>query len=728
MSTAETTASNSMFRNGSICAMKSIPGRTTQNNRLLYLYRKGDVIMKTVSFRSNSTIKDHDAPECWVCQWRRYLALNVCSRWTASDPARAHAMWFCCSFFFGIETKVDVSKYHPCHAKCHACHAKCSYMSPSATPATQKAAAPTATPENQARRRSQPDAIRATPATQSGSRCVQVPATWNEGGCLKVPRLPRKVQLLPRKVQLHVAKCCACHSKCSYMSPSATPVTQKATAPTATPENQARYQSQPSATSATPATQSAATCRQVPRLPRKKPRRPRRHLRTKRATGASPMPYVPYVPHLPRKVEVDVSKYHACHVKRRWMSQSAAPATQSAATATQSARTKHAAGASPMPYVPRLPRKLEVDVSKYHACHVKRRWMSQSATPATQSAATCPQVPRLPRTCVWASCVWVSCVWTSCVCVWVSCVWTSCVWTSCVWTSCVWVSCVWTSCVWASCVWVSCVWASCVCGQVVCVWVSFVWASCVWTSCVWVSCVWASCVWTSCVWASCVGVWTSCVCVSKFCVSKLCVDKLCLSKLCVSKPCVDKLCVSKLCVCVSCVWVSCVWTSYVWARDDAGRRRTAGYRTKNKNPTQRCGEKCSKPPTRFFWIYKDVCDILWYDLRVRLNAEMSDNPNYGHWPSQRLRVVWCPCHATKSPRWAPRNLQNGFPWERSTHAESRNVAGTDDLSIHHSWAIPSLLSGDGNTMSEPHVCQQHWAVIWKHSMEACLYSWFQLNP
>ena len=40
------------------------------------------------------------------------------------------------------------------------------------------------------------------------------------------------------------------------------------------------------------------------------------------------------------------------------------------------------------------------------------------------------------------------------------------------------------------------------------------------------------------------------------------------------------------------------------------------------------------------------------------------------------------------------------------------------ISIRHSWAIPSLLSGDGNTMSAPHVCQQHWAVIWKHSMEA----------
>ena len=63
LSTAETTASNSLFRNGSICAMKSVPGRTAQNNKLLYLYRKGGVIMKSVSFRSNSTIKDHDAPE-----------------------------------------------------------------------------------------------------------------------------------------------------------------------------------------------------------------------------------------------------------------------------------------------------------------------------------------------------------------------------------------------------------------------------------------------------------------------------------------------------------------------------------------------------------------------------------------------------------------------------------------------------------------------------------------
>ena len=68
--------------------------------------------------------------------------------------------------------------------------------------------------------------------------------------------------------------------------------------------------------------------------------------------------------------------------------------------------------------------------------------------------------------------------------------------------------------------------------------------------------------------------------------SKLCVDK-CVSKLCVSKLCGDKLCV---CVCVQVVCVS--------KRGAAERRGQAGpggagqkCTTKNKNPTQRCGEK-----------------------------------------------------------------------------------------------------------------------------------------
>ena len=104
--------------------------------------------------------------------------------------------------------------------------------------------------------------------------------------------------------------------------------------------------------------------------------------------------------------ELDVSLCHACHVKRRWMSGCATPATQSAAAsqAPKPVQARH-----PVPSVPRLPRKTTVDVSLCHACHVKRRWMSGCATPATQSAAASqapkpvqarhpvPSAPRLPR-------------------------------------------------------------------------------------------------------------------------------------------------------------------------------------------------------------------------------------------------------------------------------------------------------------------------------------------
>ena len=60
-------------------------------------------------------------------------------------------------------------------------------------------------------------------------------------------------------------------------------------------------------------------------------------------------------------------------------------------------------------------------------------------------------------------------------------------------------------------------------------------------------------------------------------------DKLCVSNLCDDKLCVDN----------------------VWTRDDGRRRRrrrTAGYRTKNKNPTQRCGEQ--EPHTKMRGIKK----------------------------------------------------------------------------------------------------------------------------
>ena len=132
---------------------------------------------------------------------------------------------------------VDVAKCNTCHkvkagvAKCHACHTKCRSMSPSATPATQTAAATMAPNGNQARRQSEPSAISATPATRS------------EGQCRQVPRLPHKVQAdvakchachtnsrgdncakrepsaPPEPAQCH--KCHACHAECTSMSPSA---------------------------------------------------------------------------------------------------------------------------------------------------------------------------------------------------------------------------------------------------------------------------------------------------------------------------------------------------------------------------------------------------------------------------------------------------------------------------------------------------------------------------
>ena len=82
------------------------------------------------------------------------------------------------------------------------------------------------------------------------------------------------------------------------------------------------------------------------------------------------------VPCMPRETKVDVSKCHACHAKSRGVH-----------------------GDMWEPSAPPEPAQCHT----CHACHVKRRWMSQSATPATQSAATCLQVPRLPRKCSYMS-------------------------------------------------------------------------------------------------------------------------------------------------------------------------------------------------------------------------------------------------------------------------------------------------------------------------------------
>ena len=45
-----------------------------------------------------------------------------------------------------------------------------------------------------------------------------------------------------------------------------------------------------------------------------------------------------------------------------------------------------------MPQVPRLPRKVTIDVAKSHACHAECTSTSPSATPATQSEGRCRNV------------------------------------------------------------------------------------------------------------------------------------------------------------------------------------------------------------------------------------------------------------------------------------------------------------------------------------------------
>ena len=78
--------------------------------------------------------------------------------------------------------------------------------------------------------------------------------------------------------------------------------------------------------------------------------------------------------------------------------------------------------------------------------------------------------------------------------------------------------------------------------------------SCMWQSCVWQSCMWQSCVWQNYVWQSCV-----CVC-ERLCVTKLCV---CVWQSCVcvwlcDKDACERWCVTKFCVTI-CVRQSCVW-------------------------------------------------------------------------------------------------------------------------------------------------------------------------
>ena len=189
-----------------------------------------------------------------------------------------------------------------------------------------------------------------------------------------------------------------------WMAPSTTPATQSARSchqvPRLPPKAHVHV------TKCVPATQSARPCDQVPRLPRHKLRR-----QTHQAgLSAPPEPRVPtpatqsargwqQVPRLRHKVNVHVTKRHACHAHEPWRQ-------------TRPSGSKHATRTIPAPRVPRLPRTVHVDGTKYRAVHVTKRHQTHdkrvqarhrsqpsavSATPATQSARGWHQVPRLAR-------------------------------------------------------------------------------------------------------------------------------------------------------------------------------------------------------------------------------------------------------------------------------------------------------------------------------------------
>ena len=206
-----------------------------------------------------------------------------------------------------------------------------------------------------------------------------------------------------------------------------------------------------------------------------------------------------------------------------------------------------------VPSVPRLPRKTTVDVSLCHACHTNeggcefvpclprkmprrpRKMPRRHARPnQVQARHPVPSVPRLPRkTTVDVSLCVTKCEVCVCEC---ECMWNYCMLSLCVCVKLLYVrDGMWQSCV---CVWSYCMWEM-LRDKVVCV---------------------CECVWSYCMWS-----------------------------------------VTKLCVCVKfCMWSYCMWemlcdkvVSVCVCERGGGRRRrrSPGYRIKNKNPTQSCGEK-----------------------------------------------------------------------------------------------------------------------------------------
>ena len=184
--------------------------------------------------------------------------------------------------------------------------------------------------------------------------------------CHQVPRLPRETKM-------DVSKCHTCHANsrgvpAPHLKPSAPPE------PAQCHKCHACH------------AKSRSRCHQVPRLPREtKVDVSKCHACHANSRGV-PAPHLkPSAPPEPAqchkchachaRVEVDdVSKCHTCHANSRGV-----PAPHLKPSAPPEPAQCHKCHACHA--------RVEVDVTKYHACHVKRRWMSPSATPATPTAA-----------------------------------------------------------------------------------------------------------------------------------------------------------------------------------------------------------------------------------------------------------------------------------------------------------------------------------------------------
>ena len=173
------------------------------------------------------------------------------------------------------------------------------------------------------------------------------------------------------------------------------------------------------------------------------------------------------------------------------------------------------------------------DVVKCHACHAKRRW--PSAPPEPAQCHKCHARPGKVQVDVAKMVCERWCVTKLCV--------KDGVWQSCAWKR---------VCVTKLCErW--CVWQSYVC-KMVC---------------------------DKVVWKMCER-W--CVCVGQSCVWKMVCDKVMWKRVC-DKAVWERWCVTKLCV------KDGVWQSCGGGGGGGGGGGRDGYRIKNKNPTQRCGEK-----------------------------------------------------------------------------------------------------------------------------------------